>query len=179
MSEIIKLHDLNFKPFISEAEIEKRIGEMGADITQKFKGKKPLFIAILNGAFMFAADLVRACEIDSEIVFIRLMSYHGLESSGTVKTVLGLDQELTDRHLIIVEDIVDSGQTMHNFLQDLKDKNPASITVATLLLKPGALQFPIEPDYIGFEIPTKFVVGYGLDYDGLGRNYRAIYQLKK
>lgn len=179
MDKTIKLHDLNFKPFISEKEIEKRILEIGTEITQKFKGKKPLFIAILNGAFVFAADLVRACEIDSEIVFIRLMSYHGLESTGTVKTVIGLDQDLEGRDLIIVEDIVDSGQTMHNFLQDLKEKNPASITIATLLLKPGALQFPIEPDYVGFEIPTKFVVGYGLDYDGLGRNYRAIYQLKK
>ncbi len=179
MSKTIKLHDLNFEPFISEKEIEARIGQIGAEITQKFEGKKPLFIAILNGAFVFAADLVRACEVDSEIVFIRLMSYHGLESSGTVKTVIGLDQDLENRHLIIVEDIIDSGQTMHNFLQDLKEKNPASITIATLLLKPGALQFPIEPDYVGFEIPTKFVVGYGLDYDGIGRNYRDIYQLKK
>jgi len=179
MSKTIKLHDLIFKPFISEKEIEKRILEIGAEITRKFKEKKPLFIAILNGAFVFAADLVRACDIDSEIVFIRLMSYHGLESTGTVKTVIGLDQDLEGRDLIIVEDIVDSGQTMHNFLQDLKERNPSSITIATLLLKPGALQFPVEPDYIGFEIPTKFVVGYGLDYDGLGRNYRAIYQLKK
>jgi len=179
MSKTIKLHDLNFEPFIYEKEIEERIAKIGADITQKFKGKKPLFIAILNGAFVFAADLVRACEVDSEIVFIRLMSYHGLESSGTVKTVIGLDQDLENRHLIIVEDIIDSGQTMHNFLQDLKERNPASITIATLLLKPGALQFPIDPDYVGFEIPTKFVVGYGLDYDGLGRNYRDIYQLKK
>jgi len=179
MQELIKLHDLTFEPFISPEEISKKIEEIGAEISSKFEGEKPLFIAILNGAFVFAADLVRATSVESEIIFIRLMSYHGLESSGTVKTVIGLDQNIENRHIIVVEDIIDSGQTMHNFLQDLKEKNPASISIATLLLKPGALQFPIEPDYVGFEIPTKFVVGYGLDYDGIGRNYKGIYQLKK
>ncbi len=175
----IKLHDLHFKPFISEEEIKERIEVIGKDISKQFEGKNPLFIAILNGAFVFAADLVRAAKIQSEIIFIRIASYHGTQSSGEVKTVFGLDKDIKDRHVIIIEDIVDSGKTMHYFLNDLKEKAPASITLATLLIKPGALQFPIEPDYIGFEIPTKFVVGYGLDYDGLGRNFKSIYQLEK
>ena len=175
----IKLHDLFFKPFILEEEIKARIQAIGKDISKKFEGKNPLFIAILNGAFVFAADLVRAAEIQSEIIFVRIASYHGTQSSDEVKTVFGLDKDIKDRHIIIVEDIVDSGQTMHYFFNDLKEKQPASITLATLLVKPDALQFPIKPDYIGFEIPTKFVVGYGLDYDGLGRNFKAIYQLKK
>lgn len=179
MAELVKLHDLTFEPFISATSIEKRIAEIGKEISTKFIDKKPLFIAILNGAFVFAADLVRACNIQSEIVFIKLTSYNGLESSGTVKTMIGLDMDIENRHIVIVEDIVDSGRTMHHFINDLNEKNPASISLATLLIKPGALQFPIKPEYIGFEIPTKFVIGYGLDYDGLGRNYPDIYHLKE
>ena len=179
MSKLVKLHDLTFEPFISAADIKKRTAEIGEEISTKFAGKKPLFIAILNGAFIFAADLVRACYIQSETVFIKLTSYHGLKSSGTVKTIFGLDMDIKNRHIVIIEDIVDSGITMHHFINDLKEKNPASISLATLLIKPGALQFPIKPEYIGFEIPTKFVIGYGLDYDGLGRNYPDIYHLKE
>lgn len=179
MPTLVKLHDLTFKPFISATEIEKRTIEIGKEISNKFAGEKPLFIAILNGAFVFAADLVRACNIPSEIAFIKLTSYHGLESSGTVKTIIGLDINIENRHIVIIEDIVDSGRTMHHFINDLKQKKPASISLATLLIKPGALQFPIKPEYIGFEIPTKFVIGYGLDYDGLGRNYADIYHLKE
>jgi len=179
MPNLVKLHDLSFEPFITATQIEKRVAEIGQEISIKFKDQKPLFIAILNGAFVFAADLVRACDLESEIIFIKLTSYHGLESSGTVKTVFGLDVDLKNRHVIIIEDIVDSGRTMHHFFNDLKEKSPASISLATLLIKPGALQFPIEPEYIGFEIPTKFVIGYGLDYDGLGRNFEDIYHLKE
>ena len=179
MPKLVKLHDLSFEPFITAAQIKQRIDEIGKEISNKFEGQRPLFIAILNGAFVFAADLVRACDIESEIIFIRLTSYHGLESSGTIKTVIGLDVDIKDRHIIIIEDIVDSGRTMHHFYNDLKEKSPASISLATLLIKPGALQFPIKPEYIGFEIPTKFVIGYGLDYDGLGRNYGDIYHLKE
>lgn len=179
MPKLVKLHDLSFEPFITATQIKQRIDEIGKEISKKYEGQKPLFIAILNGAFVFAADLVRACDIQSEIIFIRLTSYNGLESSGTIKTVIGLDIDIKDRHIIIIEDIVDSGRTMHHFYNDLKEKSPASISLATLLIKPGALQFPIKPEYIGFEIPTKFVIGYGLDYDGLGRNFKDIYHLRE
>ena len=179
MSKLVKLHDLTFEPFISAAAIKRRTTEIGKEISIKFADKKPLFIAILNGAFVFAADLVRACNLQSETIFIKLTSYHGLESSGTVKTMIGLDMDIENRHIVIIEDIVDSGRTMHHFINDLKEKKPASISLATLLIKPGALQFPIKPEYVGFEIPTKFVIGYGLDYDGLGRNYPDIYHLKE
>ena len=176
-NQLLKVNDLFFKPFISQKEIGERVRTIGKEIEVAYKDKRPLFIAVLNGAFVFAADLIRAVDIDSEIVFVRVTSYHGLRSTGAVKTIFGLDKDIENRHLIVVEDIVDSGKTMHYFLNDLKEKKPASVALVTLLLKPGALQFPIKPDYVGFEIPTKFVVGYGLDYDGLGRNYSEIYQL--
>ena len=179
MQKTVKLHDLEFEPFITEEEIKNRVAEIGKSISEEFKGKNPLFIAVLNGAFVFAADLARACPIDLEVVFIRLSSYHGLATSGTVKTVIGLNSDIENRHLIIIEDIVDSGITMYNFLKDLKERKPASVSLATLLLKPDALQFPIKPTYVGFEIPTKFVVGYGLDFAERHRTWPFIAELKK
>ena len=139
--------------------------------------KKPIFLCVLNGAFVFAADLVRQFSAACDISFIKLSSYEGLQSSGKIANLLGLDIDLNDRHLIIVEDIIDTGNTMYWFLQELKHYQPASVALATLLVKPEALQHNFPIPYTGFEIPNKFVIGYGLDYEGEGRNLPAIYQL--
>jgi hypoxanthine phosphoribosyltransferase len=177
MENQIKAHDLFFEPFISEAELATRVKELGNAIRQDFEGKRPLFISVLNGAFVFAADLVRAVNIECEMAFVRLASYEGTASTGAVETILGLEVEVKNRHIIVVEDIVDSGRTLHYFMAQLLDLRPASISLAALLFKPEALQMPVKIDYLGFEIPNKFVVGYGLDYDGLCRNLPGIYQL--
>lgn len=173
----ITAHDLTFEPFINETEIAAKVNELGKQIRNDFDGKRPLFVSVLNGAFVFAADLVRAAGIESEVAFVRLASYEGIQSTGQVSTVLGLDFEVKNRHVIVVEDIVDSGRTLHHFISELKNLEPASISLAVLLFKPEALQHPVKIDYLGFEIPDKFVVGYGLDYNGLCRNLRSIYQL--
>jgi hypoxanthine phosphoribosyltransferase len=147
-------------------------------ISADYEGKTPLFLAILNGAFIFAADLVRACEgLESEIIFVKLQSYKGMSSSEEVTTVLGITQSLKGRHLIVVEDIVDTGRTLSRFLTDMEAEEPASIAIATFLEKPAAIIHPIDIAYCGFQIPNDFVVGYGLDYDGMGRNLKAIYKL--
>ncbi|RMG87281.1 MAG: hypoxanthine phosphoribosyltransferase [Bacteroidetes bacterium] len=177
MQTQITLHDLKFEPYLSEATIRERVREVAKAIETDFKGKCPVFLAILNGSFVFAADLIRACNIPSEIAFTKLSSYEGLRSSGEVKMVFGADIDLANRHVIVVEDIIDSGRTMDAFLPALQAKNPASLSLAVLLLKPDALEFPVKADYLGFEIPDKFVVGYGLDYNELGRNLPGIYQL--
>ncbi len=177
MDDLVKAHDLPFELFISEAQIEKRVRELGKAIEADYKGKKPLLLGVLNGAFVFAADLIRASEIDCEISFIKLSSYRGLQSSGEVETLIGLDIDVNGRDIIIVEDILDSGKTLHYFLPELIKLQPASVALAIFLVKPEALEYPIHIDYQGFEIPNKFVIGYGLDYDGLGRNLRGIYQL--
>jgi len=176
----IKLHDLSFVPFLSKLEIQEQVTRLGKEIAHKHASNCPIFICILNGAFVFAADLMRAANIDSEIAFMKLSSYEGTSSTGIVKTVLDLNISIENRHIIIVEDIVDTGHTMKALLPMLAKKSPASISIATLLLKPDALQYPdLKLDYVGFEIPSKFVVGYGLDYDELGRNLEEIYQLKE
>ncbi|MDB5251980.1 MAG: hypoxanthine phosphoribosyltransferase [Flaviaesturariibacter sp.] len=173
----IKLHDKSFDTYLSEAVIQEKIRELAARINADYQGKRPLFIAILNGSFMFAADLFKHLTIDAEICFIKLASYKGMKSSGNVVTAIGLDQDLFDRDIVIVEDIVDTGKTLHDFLPKLSHQQPASLRIASLLHKPEATQFPLQIDYVGFSIPNKFVVGYGLDYDGLGRNLKEIYQL--
>jgi hypoxanthine phosphoribosyltransferase len=173
----IKLHDKEFEIYLPEAEIQNKIREIAAAINKEYEGKHPLFIAILNGSFMFASDLFKHLSIDAEICFIKLASYKGMKSSGQVVTAIGLDQELYNRHVVIIEDIVDTGKTLHDFLPKLEHQQPASLKIAALLHKPEATQFPLNIDYIGFSIPNKFVVGYGLDYDGLGRNIKEIYQL--
>ncbi len=179
MSKTVQLQELSFETYMDKQMIKQRVKEMGKELSNEFKDKKPIFLAILNGAFVFAADLVRACKFEHEISFIKLTSYEGTTSSGKVTTQIGLQEDLTDRDVIIVEDIVDTGTTIYHFLPALKKFNPKSITIVSLLQKPEALKFPLKVDYIGFEIPNKFVVGYGLDYNGLGRNLKDIYQLKE
>lgn len=174
---IIKLHDKNFDTYLSEQQIQEKIKDIAAQINDDYKDKRPLFIAILNGSFMFAADLFKYLTIDAEISFIKLVSYKGMKSSGNVITSIGLEADLFGREVIIVEDIVDTGKTLHEFLPKLDHQQPKSLKIAALLHKPEALQFPLKIDYLGFSIPNKFVVGYGLDYDGLGRNFKEIYQL--
>ena len=174
---VIKVHDKVFETYLSEETIQQKIKEIGADLNTDYKGKRPLFIAILNGAFMFAADLFKQLEIDAEICFIKLVSYRGMKSTGKIITSIGLVDDLFGRDVILVEDIVDTGKTLHQFLPKLMHQQPASLRIAALLHKPAASVFPIKIDYLGFSIPDKFVVGYGLDFDGLGRNLREIYQL--
>ena len=174
---VIQVHDKQFETYISEEKVQQRVKEIAAQMEKDFAGKKPLFIAILNGSFMFASDLFKNISGEAEISFIKLASYKGMKSSGNVVTSIGLEVDIFNRDVIVVEDIVDTGKTLHHFLPKLLHQNPSSLSVATFLHKPDATEFPVKLDYVGFEIPNKFVVGYGLDYDGLGRNYSAVYQL--
>jgi hypoxanthine phosphoribosyltransferase len=173
----VRIHDKIFKPYISEEAIQAKVIELALSLNNDYRDKSPIFIAILNGAFIFAADLFKSLHIDTEISFIKLASYKGMKSSGQVITAIGLDIEIFDRHVVILEDIVDTGKTLHEFLPQLWHQQPASLKIVALLHKPQATAYPIKVDYTGFEIPDKFVVGYGLDYNGLGRNTPAIYQL--
>jgi len=177
MKKRITAHHLAFETLIEKQEIAARVAEMGSQISIDYPGERPVFLCILNGSFIFAADLVRATDCECEVAFIRLSSYDGTQSSGRISTVFGLDFPIENRHVIVVEDIIDSGETMRHFLSELKKLGPASVKLAVLLLKPDALKYPMEVDYLGFEIEDKFVVGYGLDYDGLCRNLADIYQL--
>ena len=174
----IKVHDKYFVPWLTEQTIIERVKDIAVDISTEYAGKKPLFIGILNGAFMFASDLLKHVTIDAEISFIKLASYKGMKSSGQVVTAIGLDVDITNRHVIVVEDIIDTGKTLHQFLPQLINQQPASLKIAVLLHKPEATKHHVDIDYCCFSIPNKFVVGYGLDYNGLGRNLPAIYQLK-
>jgi hypoxanthine phosphoribosyltransferase len=174
---VIRVHDKSFDTYLSEETILKRVSEIAATISTDYAGKRPLFIAILNGSFMFASDLFKQLTIEAELCFIKLASYKGLKSSGNVVTSIGLEDDLFGKDVIIVEDIVDTGKTLHNFLPKLRHQQPHSLKIAALLHKSEATEYPLELNYIGFDIPNKFVVGYGLDYDGLGRNLKEIYQL--
>ncbi len=174
---LLKVHDKSFDIYLSEETIQQRVKELASQINTDYAGKRPLFIAILNGSFMFAADLFKHLTIEAEICFIKLASYKGMKSSGNVVTSIGLEDDLFGKEVIIVEDIVDTGKTLHNFLPKLGHQQPKSLRIATLLHKSDATVFPLKPDYVGFVIPDKFVVGYGLDYDGLGRNLKEIYQV--
>ena len=173
----IQIHDRAFVPLISQADVQARVLVLGHNITERYKGQTPLFISILSGAFVFASDLFRAFGGPCEIGFVKLASYSGFQSSGDVQTVMGLDKDLKDRHIVVVEDIVDTGRTLHFFLEHLRTLQPASIATVTFLRKPEAALFPVPVDWVGFDIEDKFVVGYGLDYDGLGRNLSGIWQL--
>ncbi|MEO7530983.1 MAG: hypoxanthine phosphoribosyltransferase [Sediminibacterium sp.] len=174
---VIKVHDKTFVPYLPETLILEKVKELAAELDKDYAGKKPLFIAILNGSFMFTSDLFKELSIEAEICFIKLASYKGTKSTGQVITAIGLDTDINDRHIIILEDIIDTGKTMNEFLPQLRNQQPASLKVAVLLHKPDATVFPVTIDYCCFSIPNKFVLGYGLDYDGLGRNIRELYQL--
>ena len=174
---VIKVHDKSFGTYLSEETIQKRVKEMAMAINKDYEGRRPLFICILNGSFMFAADLFKNLTIEAELCFIKLASYKGMKSSGKVVTSIGLEEDLFGKEVIIVEDIVDTGKTLHKFLPKLMHQQPKSLKIAALLYKSEATEYPLTLDYIGFDIPNKFVVGYGLDYDGLGRNLKEIYQL--
>ncbi len=175
-SETIKIGDLEFIPYLSHSQIKERIRGIAAQINIDFAGVQPIFVPILNGAFMFAADLMKEITIPCEVSFVKLASYHGIQSSGEIEEVLGLQADITGRHVILVEDIVDTGLTMTQLHKTFQQFRPAGISIATLFVKPESLKVPLQLDYTGFEIPNKFIVGYGLDYNGLGRNSRDIYQ---
>lgn len=171
---------LTFEPFLLREEIAKQVNRVAEEIKRDCGNEAPLFLCVLNGAFVFAADLFRACDIaGSEIAFIRYKSYEGMSTTGKVRQVLGLEEDLTDRTIIVVEDIVDTGITAKALIADLKVKNPKSVKFATLLFKPESLQTDAVPDYVGFEIPSKFIIGYGLDVDGECRNLSDIYVLSE
>lgn len=177
METNISVHQKEFELFLEEETIAKRIRLMAIQLNVDYENRNPLFIGVLNGSFLFLADLMKEIELSCETEFIKIASYHGTNSTGTVKDALGMPQNLKGRDIIIVEDIIDSGLTMKYILSKIYEQEPASVTVCTLLFKPDALKEEIkELNYIGFEIPNEFVVGYGLDYDGLGRNLNHIYR---
>ena len=173
----VQVGDKSFRLYLSKETIQNRITELGKQIENDHSGLNPLFIGILNGSFIFAADLLRSISVPAEISFVKLTSYSGTSSTGNVATAIGLKEDLQDRHVIIVEDIIDTGKTLHTFLPGLLELKPASLKLACLLSKPDALQHDINIDYTGFSIPDNFVVGYGLDYNGYGRNLPDIYTL--
>ncbi|MEI6556020.1 MAG: hypoxanthine phosphoribosyltransferase [Paludibacter sp.] len=172
---IIQIKDKKFALSIPEAEIQSAVRKVGAEINRDLADKDPLFICVLNGAFMFAGDLMKTVTIPCEITFIKLSSYDGLYTTGTVKEIIGLNESVVGRNVVVVEDIVDTGITMERILGSLKAKGANEIRVATFLQKPDALQRDIQVDYIAMKIPNDFIVGYGLDYDGYGRNLKDIY----
>lgn len=174
---IVKIKDKTFKTSIPEADILKKVQVVADRLNQDYADKTPVFLTVLNGSFIFAADLMRMITVPSEISFVKYASYEGTSSTGSMKTLMGLNQELTGRHVVIVEDIVDSGFTMAHMIEDLKKKNPASIEICSLLVKPGNLKVDLDINYAVMEIPNDFIVGYGLDYDQEGRNLRDIYTI--
>lgn len=175
--QTIQVKDKNFAISIPEAEILQRVKAVAARINKDYKGQKPIFLAVLNGSFIFAADLLREVDLPCEISFVKLASYEGTQTTGAIRELIGLNVDITGRPVIVVEDIVDTGVTMVHMLETLKKQNPSSIDVCTLLLKPGKLQAQLDIRYCCLEIPNDFIVGYGLDYDGFGRNTRDIYTL--
>lgn len=174
----MKIKDKEFEVYLSEETLHNRITELADQLNQNYSGKRPLFIAILNGSFIFASDLFKQIDVECNISFIKLSSYEEMESTGSVKTLLGLNENVFGRHVVIIEDIIDTGHTMKSVLDEFRDRGVSSVEVVTLLMKPEALQTPLDIKYVGFEIPNAFVVGYGLDYDGYGRNTKALYQIK-
>jgi hypoxanthine phosphoribosyltransferase len=175
----LQIEDKTFETFIDRSTLESRIAALGKEISTDYDAKLPLLIGVLNGSFMFVAELFKSLSIPCEVTFVRLSSYQKTQTSGQVREVLGLNQSIKNRHIIIVEDIVDTGLTMSELLYKLSVEKPASIQVATMLFKPEALKMPLDIKYVGFEIENRFVVGYGLDYDEQGRNLDAIYALKE
>lgn len=175
--ETVILHGKKFRKFISSEEIQNRIAVLAEKIKSEMSGSEPMFVPVLNGAFFFASDLIRHAGIHCEISFVRISSYAGTKSTGVIKSLMGINSNIEGKKIILLEDIVDSGETLIYLLNELSKHNPSQIKVASLLLKPTTLKHDVTIDYLGFEVPHDFLVGYGLDYDGLGRNLNDIYKL--
>ena len=173
----IRVKDKSFSPFIREKEILDAVDQLAEKLMRDLDGKNPLFLVVLNGAFMFAADLMKRINIPCEVSFVKLSSYIGTQSTSVVRELIGLDQVPTGRTIVIIEDIIDSGITMGVTTEKLKILGAKDVRIATLLFKPDAFRMNYEIDYIGIEIPNDFIIGYGLDYDGYGRNYPEIYKI--
>ena len=175
----IQVKDREFEVFLKEEDIQKEIKRVAAEINRDYEGKEPLFLCILNGSFMFAADLLKDVSIPCNVSFVKVSSYQGTDTTGNVKELMGLQEDVEGRHIIIVEDIVDTGYTMRDVLDSLAEKKAASVQVCALLCKPDKLKVDINLKYLAMNIPNGFIVGYGLDYDGFGRNSRDIYKIVK
>ena len=175
---LVQIHDKKFELFISKKELESIVDQMAKKM-ESLQSQAPIFIVVLNGSFFFASDLLKALKFDSEVDFIKVKSYQGMESSGKMSLSLDISADISNRTVVIIEDIVDTGRTADRIFEYLKEKNPMSIEMCTLLYKSDAFEGIEEPKYVGFKIPNKFVVGYGLDYDEAGRNLNEIYQLKE
>jgi len=173
----VKLHDKSFNEYISEELIRNRVDQLAFQVNDDLKGTDLLLLGILNGSFIFIADLMREISIPVQVSFLKVASYSGTQSTGIIKELIGLGEDIKGKTVVIVEDIVDTGRTLNRIIKDLDSKGAEQIKVASLLVKPDAYKGDHQIDYIGFEIPDEFVVGYGLDYDGLGRNYRSIYKI--
>lgn len=171
----IRIKDKSFTTFITEDKILKEVSRVADEINRDLEGTEPLFLSVLNGSFMFTADLMKRISLPCEISFVKLASYAGTSSTGKVKELVGLNENIEGRTVVIVEDIIDTGFTMQRLVETLRSKNPKDIRIATLLVKPDKLQVKLDIDYVAMNIPNDFIVGYGLDYDGKGRNYRDIY----
>ena len=175
----VDIKDKTFETSIPEEEIMRRVKAVADKMSSDLKGKNPLLLGVLNGSFIFAADLMRMLDIECEISFVKMSSYEGTQSTGNVKELVGLNEDIEGRTIVLVEDIVDTGLTMERMIEYLKGFNPAEIHICTLLLKPENLKRKLDIEYVAMEIPNDFIVGYGLDYDGLGRNLRDIYVVKE
>lgn len=173
----VTLKDKTFELFIPSSEIQNAISLIAQRINKDFKDQCPVFLVILNGSFMFSSDLLKQIDLDCEVSFVKLSSYSGTQSTQQVKKLIGLNEQIKDRPVIILEDIIDTGITMENMLAELSAYSPSVVAVATLLLKPDALIKKINIDYTGIRIPNDFIVGFGLDYDGMGRNLQDIYKV--
>ena len=173
----IKINGRRFRVSIPEAEIKNRIKQLAKEMSKDLEGKNPLFLGVLNGSFIFAADLMREMTIPCEISFVKLASYQGTTSTGKITEVIGINEDLSGRTVIIVEDIVESGLTMKRMIESIGTRNPASVHICTLFFKPEKLKEELNLDYVAFRIPDDFIVGYGLDYDGLGRELKDVYTL--
>lgn len=174
---VIQIKDKRFETFISEERILEEVTRVAKEISCDLQGSSPLFVSVLNGSFMFTADLMKRLDMPCEISFVKLASYEGTSSTGKVKELVGLNEDIAGRTIVIVEDIVDTGITMKRLIETLRARNPKEIRIATLLLKPDKLQVELDVHYVAMRIPNDFIVGYGLDYDGFGRNYRDIYKV--
>ena len=175
--DTVKIKDKSFRVSIPEAEIKQRVKALAEQMSKDLEGKNPIFLGVLNGSFIFAADLMREMTVPCEISFVKLASYQGTTSTGKVREVLGINENLSGRTVVIVEDIVESGQTMKQMIESLGTRNPESVRICTLFFKPEKLKEDLDLDYVAFRIPDDFIVGYGLDYDGLGRELKDVYTI--